>query len=54
MLEADDGHLWRLRAEEDLAAHADRRVTVEARVSAIDILTVFWIGPEGTGRTGPL
>jgi hypothetical protein len=54
MLEADDGTLWRLRSEEDLHPHADRRTTVEARVSATDELALFWIGPESVaeGETG--
>lgn len=52
MLEADDGHLWRLSAEEDLAAHADQRATVEGRVSAADSIAVLWIGAEGGGEAG--
>jgi len=46
MLETDDGTLWRLRSDEDLQPHADRRTTVEARVSAADELALLWIGPE--------
>ncbi|MBA2935253.1 hypothetical protein HZF05_14285 [Sphingomonas sp. CGMCC 1.13654] len=46
MLETDDGTLWRLRSDEDLQPHADRRTTVEARVSAADELALLWIGPD--------
>lgn len=46
LLEGDDGYDWRLRSDEDLSLHRDRRVTVEARVNAIDELVVFWVGAE--------
>jgi len=52
LLEGDDGYDWRLRSEEDLTSHHDRRVTVEARVNAIDELVVFWVGAGDAGAVG--
>ena len=52
LLEGDDGYDWRLRSDEDLSLHRDRRVTVEARVNAIDELVVFWVGAEEADDAG--
>lgn len=52
MLEADDGIIWRLRSEENLGVHGDKRVIVEARVSAADELVVLWVGLDAVSNAG--
>ena len=47
MLEADNGEIWRLRFDEELAHHAGCHVIVEGRVAATDELQVLWVGPQG-------
>jgi hypothetical protein len=52
MLDGDDGLVWRLKAEDNLTAFAEQRVTIEGRLSAADELTVLWVGPETAGEAG--
>jgi hypothetical protein len=44
-LEVDDGPLWRLQADEDLASHQDKPVRIEAWQRGASLLELLWIGP---------
>lgn len=43
-LEVEEGPLWRLQAEEPLAAHRDRAVRIEAWQRGASLLELLWIG----------
>ncbi|MGK0491310.1 DUF5818 domain-containing protein [Sphingomonas echinoides] len=44
-LEIDEGPLWRLQTDEDLAVHQDRTVRIEAWQRGAGVLELLWIGP---------
>lgn len=45
LLEAPDGHVWRLQANEDLSDHEARPVQIEAWQRGPSLLELLWIGP---------
>ncbi|WP_443018172.1 DUF5818 domain-containing protein [Sphingobium sp. TCM1] len=45
LLEIDDGPVWRLQTEDDLAELQDQAVRVEAWQRGASLLELLWIGP---------
>lgn len=46
LLEALDGHVWRLQTTEDLAVHEAQPVQIEAWQRGPSLLELLWIGPS--------
>lgn len=45
LLELDEGPLWRLQTDEDLVAHENQSVRIEAWQRGASVLELLWIGP---------
>jgi len=45
LLEVEDGPVWRLETSDDLRAHVDQPVQVEAWQRGASLLELLWIGP---------
>jgi hypothetical protein len=45
LLETEDGPVWRLETADDLHAHRDRTVRIEAWQRGASLLELLWIGP---------
>jgi len=45
LLEAEDGHVWRIEGAEAYAALVDQAVIVEAYKRGVNLLELLWAGP---------
>ncbi|OHT21592.1 DUF5818 domain-containing protein [Edaphosphingomonas haloaromaticamans] len=45
LLEVADGPVWRLETRDDLHAHRDQNVQIEAWQRGPSLLELLWIGP---------